>query len=344
MRRVKKATEAALAFAWWARLDDYPTALAVSRDGARAALGFGSGGLAVLDVPTGEVVERIAAHQGATLAVTWNPRSGIVTTTGEDGVARAHQRGEAITYGEPGGGWVEHAAWSPKGARLATAQGRRVAIWNEDGRAIGRTLPLDSTVTGIAWSPDGRRVAASVYGGVRLIDPLDGLVRTRLDWKGSMISVAWSPDGRFIACGCQDGTVHFWRVASGQDAMMSGYPLKPTALAWSHDTKQLATSGSPVITIWPFDGKGPEGREPIELTGHGEPVTALAYAPLVRLLASGCRGGDVAVWAPGELDAPIAQHELGGKVVAVAWAADVEREHLTLLAASDRGEVVALRM
>lgn len=55
-----------------------------------------------------------------------------------------------------------------------------------------------------------------------------------------MLSIAFAPDGRTVA-GCQDHSVHFWRVASGKDAQMCGYPAKPRQISFSWDGRWLAT-------------------------------------------------------------------------------------------------------
>ena len=70
---------------------------------------------------------------------------------------------------------------------------------------------------------------------------------------GIIVSLELSQDGDIVACGSQDNTVHFWRRSSGQDSMMSGYPGKPSSLAFDSTGKLLATSGSSVITVWSFN-------------------------------------------------------------------------------------------
>ena len=77
--------------------------------------------------------------------------------------------------------------------------------------------------------------------------------------------------------------------------MMSGYPGKPSALAFDASGTLLATSGGNTATVWSFEGNGPEGTQPGELEGHIESVTSLTFAKTGRRLASGGRDGVVVV-------------------------------------------------
>jgi len=302
---------------WTAAQSEFPTALAWCGD--ELVVGLADGTLAFHNGASGNERRRSAAHGGGVLALAVHPHEPIVASAGEEGAVRLHRGAETIDVDPVGGGWVEHLAWSPAGKRLAASQGPVVRIWSLDGRLLARSPALASTVTGLAWSRDGHRVAAACYGGVSLIDATSSTVVQQLPWKGSMLGLTWSPDGRFLATGGQDSTVHFWRMPSGDDSMMSGYPSKPTALAWSADSKRLATGGAAQITVWPFDGKGPEGREPETLEGHDDLVTALAFAPRRRTLASGCRGGRLALWPDTDTAEPVAAFELGDRVEVLAW-------------------------
>ena len=78
--------------------------------------------------------------------------------------------------------------------------------------------------------------------------------------------------------------------------MMSGYPSKPSALAFSADGSLLATNGGVRITVWSFEGDGPEGTRPGVLELHALPVSALAFSRRQRRLASGGRDSAVVVW------------------------------------------------
>ncbi len=291
---------------------------------------------------TGEIRDRRAAHDGGVLALAWHPREPLVASTGEDGAVRVHGDGHTRTFAT-GAAWVERAAWSPDGSALATTAGRWISVWTP-GAVCRATALAISTVTGLAWAPSGTRLGVACYGGVHLLDATDLRERTTLAHKGSMLGLAWSPGGKVVACGTQDATVQFWRLSTGKRAEMSGYPLKPTALSWSADGSMLATSGSPAATVWRFDGKGPEGRRPIEIVAHDQPISALAFAPLVRLLATGCRAGRLAISAPGDHPGALTAETVDGRVTAIAWAASHAGARLTAIATGESGTVAAVAL
>ena len=78
---------------------------------------------------------------------------------------------------------------------------------------------------------------------------------------------------------------------------MSGYPGKPSALAFDATGTLLATGGGEAVTVWSFQGGGPEGTRPGVLELHVQPVTTLAFARRGMRLASGARDGGVIVWS-----------------------------------------------
>ena len=54
---------------------------------------------------------------------------------------------------------------------------------------------------------------------------------------------------------------------------MSGYPAKPSSLAFDDTGTLLATGGGEAVTVWSFQGSGPEGTRPGVLEFHVQPVT-----------------------------------------------------------------------
>ena len=314
----------------------YVSALDVARDGSLGVVGLGDGRALGFDLRTGEELLSVNAHDGAVLGVSIAPDGQRFATSGQDPAAKIWARGGALERELPGGGgWVERVAWAPAGGLVATAAGKRVRLWTADGAPIVETEPLASTVTALAWRRDGAVLAAACYGGVHLLPVGAGDETRHLAWKGSLISLAWSPDARVVACGSQDASVHFWRLASGMDSQMTGYPFKPKALAWDADSKLLATSGDAVVTVWDFRGKGPEGSRPLRLEGHKGLCTCLAFSPRKGVLASGAEDTSVLLWEPRRGERPIRFAFLEDEVTALGW----HPEHHTLVGADAAGTV-----
>lgn len=306
---------------WSYQAGDYVVAAEISADGAWCALGTGAGELIGLDLATGGERFRVRAHP-AVLGVTIEPGSGRIASCGQDGKAALwSDRGERLAElagSTAGRAWVEQVAWAPRGGTLATAAGRAVRLWSDSGQLLYEAAQAESAVTGLAWRRDGGELASSSYGEVRLL-AAGGAAQRALRWKGSLISIAWSPDGKVLACGSQDCSVHFWRLPSGQDAQMSGYPFKAKALAWDRDSSLLATSGDAAVTLWDFRGKGPEGTRPLSLSAHRGLCTQLAFAPGKALLASGSADTSVLLWEPRRGERPVRFAFLQDEVTALAW-------------------------
>ncbi len=205
-------------------------------------------------------------------------------------------------------------------------------VWRSDSHP--------STVSAIAWSR--RELATACYGQATFFDASTGAARQKLEWQGSLVSMVLSPDGGIVACGSQDNSVHFWRRATGHDSMMSGYPVKPSALAFNDTGTLLATGGGEAVTAWSFRGKGPEGTRPGVLKFHVEPITTLTFAPGALRLASGACDGAVVVWAlqRNGRGRPIGAEDLGAAVAELYWRPDGN----ALAGLDARGGVTVWRM
>ena len=77
---------------------------------------------------------------------------------------------------------------------------------------------------------------------------------------------------------------------------MSGYPGKPSALAFDDTGLLLATGGGEAATVWSFKGNG-RGHPAWCSEYHSETITSLAFCAGQPRLASSARDGSVVVWA-----------------------------------------------
>ena len=311
---------------WAAEVGDYAIAGGWTPRGEALVVGDAAGGVYAFDGRSGATIwAQREAHEGGVLALAMQPNRAAFATAGQDGrvLVWSAAEGRIIQTIDIGSAWVENVAWSPDGQRLAASSSREVHAFGPDGARIWRSQPHPSTVSAIAWS-GAKELATACYGRVTFFDASTWEVRQKLEWTGSLVSMVLSPDGDIVACGSQDNSVHFWRRSTAQDSMMSGYPGKPSALAFDDTGTLLATGGGEAVTVWSFQGKGPEGTRPGVLELHVQTVTTLAFARRALRLASGGRDGAVVVWSLGRdgHGDPIGAAPVADIVGAVYWRPD----------------------
>ncbi|MEB3328463.1 MAG: WD40 repeat domain-containing protein, partial [Candidatus Sericytochromatia bacterium] len=299
-----------------------------------------------------------AAHADGLLALAWSPRGDLLATAGQDAAVRLWTAAGALAAELPQpDAWVQALTWSPDGGWLAVGCGKHLEVWDLRGpapRSLGRLGPHASTITALAWLPEDGGLAVAAYGGVTVWPaPAGGGTWERLrgaaapqprhlPFKGSLLTLAVSPDGRFYATGNQDGTVHLWYAASGEDLEMTGYPTKVRELAWDPRSRFVATGGASTVTIWDMRGRGPAGSRPLVLDAHEDFVAAIACQPGGDMLASAARDGEVCLWRPmrgpdlrgRDLQAAVT---LGEPAVAMDWRPDGRH----LVAAGRGGRLLA---
>ena len=311
---------------WSAAVGDYAIAGGWTLAGESLIVGDAEGGVYAFDGKSGaNTWAQRGVHDGGVLAVAVHPSGTAFATAGQDSQvliwsAVEGQVTQAIDFGR---GWVENVAWSPDGQWLAASCSREVRVCGADGEEVWRTDDHPSTVSAISWSNAGE-LATACYGRVSFFDAPTGELNQKMEWQGSLVSMVLSSDGGIVACGSQDNTVHFWRRSTEQDSMMSGYPGKPSSLAFDNTGTLLATGGGPSVTVWSFHRGGPEGTVPGILEFHVQPITTLSFSPGAMHLASGGGEGVTVLWAlkrDGK-GSPIGAAVVEGAVAELYWRPD----------------------
>ncbi len=306
-------------------LDDYVRDLAWAPEGRALAVAGGEGGVYLVSVAGDALdVRRLGEHLPGALAVAWAPQGPRFATSGQDGAVALWDASSGAEFKrwQPARAWSEQLAWSADGQLLASAAGRVVSLWTPSGERAFELADHPASVAGLGWGPGSQELAAACNGGV-WVHRIRAEVSTR-DYPaaGACLTVAFSPNGKLLATGMQAGAVHFWYLATGRNSAMRGYPTRVPLTGWSANSRYLATGSGNAIVVWDFAGKGPEGSQPMQLTGHTDRVDALAWQPGGPHLASGGRDWRLSLWLPGKAAQAIDAHLAAGEITALRWSPD----------------------
>ncbi len=166
---------------------------------------------------------------------------------------------------------------------------------------LSQAFQARAQLTTVAFSPNGETVAAVGNDhGVVLWDIRSGQERFPLFWNGSPITaVAFSPDGKTLAGIGDDDRITLWNALSGQERVTVSadrFGAHVTDVAFSPDSKALASIGANDARVIVWDTA--TGAARLVLSGHGDPVNAIAFSPDGKLLASGGKDSEVILWDP----------------------------------------------
>ena len=271
-----------------------PVTTAVSV-GNSIAVGFGDGSVRIFT--SGQSSDAIKAHKSIVLCMSKDGNH--ILTGGDDGrFLKISLDGVVKEIGNFGTRWVDNV--TANNGSLVCSSGKIVYLWSPNNKEP-KLFEHNSTIGGIAFDTKGKRLAVSRYDGVTLWkkDYTKKWVSSNLIWKGSHNKVSFSPDGKYLVTSMQENAIRCWRLKDKIDFAMSGYDRKIKSFAFVGETSYLATSGALGMGVaaaicWPFDGKGPMGRNPtcLTYTGNNE-VTFVESFPSEKAIFAGLSDGSV---------------------------------------------------
>ncbi len=173
-------------------------------------------------------------------------------------------------------------------------------------RARGRG---PAAIRRLAFSPDGRALATiNECGRVQIRPTVEGGgMEHDLDVGGFARTACFSPDGRHLVIGRDEPDVLLCDLDGERRGRPLGIPVRMASDVWfSPDGRTLAVSSydSGAIFLWDLEA----GRPRMILAGRSTSVTALAFAPEGRSLASAGPAG-IVIW---DLASGRPHHDLGG--------------------------------
>jgi WD40 repeat protein len=311
-----------------AAFDDYVVDLAWSPAGDAVAVAGGEGKVALARAADGGLsLEVIGEHMLGTLAVAWQPRGNVFATSGQDSaVALWDANGKPVKRWKPAPTATQALVFSPSGEMLASAAGKSVTLWTPAGDKLHAFAPAASTAVALGFDRPGSDLGVALNGEISVHRIEKSRYETRrYKWPAACLTVNFAGNGRFLASGMADGSLHFWNRSTGKDSQMRGYEGKVELVAWSDNSRYLASCTGNEVVLWDFSGRGPEGTRPIVLKGHTERVDAFAWQPGGEHFVTGGRDWRVNLWRPGKTTQPLDVQVADGEVSALRWSPDGKR-------------------
>jgi WD40 repeat protein len=262
--------------------------------GTLAAIAWTNGRVDVVDLTRRS--HSALQQRGSVDTVAFLPNGSIVTG-GSDGKVRVWHDGRVVrTIG--GRGRVKLVRPGPRGA-LAVVGGpfHKVRVRIIEGKQSS-VLP-ERGVSDVAFSPDGKLFAtASHDGGTRVYTVRKHkLVRTLRDGKKAVLEVAFSPKGMQLATAGGDGAVRIWDLRTGQRIFFfPDHVESVTSVVWRPDGSVVAdASGDHMSRLLEISGRE-AGSIAASLAGHGDAVTAVAFAHRGDTVVTGSADGTTRIW------------------------------------------------
>ncbi len=258
------------------------------------------GTIRLWDISEGRMQQVLYTNQDEIFALAASQDGSKIASTEYKGQVRVHEIYEKNVKHLTGSlGWSADVVFSPDSNKVVSwNMDGDIWIWDSSKGELTGTFKGKKNKWGmaLAWSPEGTFVAA----GRIVITIWDveskNQIRTLEGHKDFIRDIVFSPDGKYLASASMDKTVRVWDMSTGK----SLYTLEPQGLV-------IYLKSGPVTN-------------PI-----GLPMTAVAFSPDGKLLATGGADRVVRLWdlATGKVVRELKGHRMS--ITAIAFSREGKR-------------------
>lgn len=288
-------SHAHLMFCRFAQSLGYPLSMALSPNGDCVAIGVENGSIYVWEVPSGNPLLIISAHETFIFALCFSPDGQTLVSGGMNGLIKFWDL-------NTGNCWktlqIDGAVWSltfsPDGQWLISGSGgaeRRIEVWNwQTGQCLKALIGHDGQPSALALvapaqypsiqdgSNNGKllKLISGSHDAVLKIWDLDQgtCLQTLSDHQGVIFCIKLHPQGDRFATASFDHTVKIWDVTTGACLHSLRHTAEVTGVSFSPDGQLLASSSyDRTIRLWNVE----TGQCVQILQGHGDHVWAVAF-------------------------------------------------------------------
>jgi WD40 repeat protein len=272
-----------------------------SPDGSAIATASSDQTLRLWDARTFAPIAIDHGHDSEVWCAAFSPDGNLLATGGKDQLiqlwpARPHAKQRALPNDNsfipslsPDGKWL--AAFDPVGGDAV--------LLNASNGSVALRRPLNAGPF-VGFSPDGENAVAIDDGTLVFLDPRSGQTvrQTKLQGPGPVhgpfVCAGMSSDQAFLFCIDTNGGIRVWDTASGALAASAAGPAPPIRNAiLSPDARHLALSveRENCARLYNFST-----GSALELAGHRDFVSGLAFSPDSATLATGSMDGSIRLW------------------------------------------------
>lgn len=270
--------------------------------------------------------ERVVLQQGSeVISAAWSADSARFLTCSKAGEALIwNASGQGLPIRLPVAAAI--ASVSPDGKRVATASApsslgeSSVQIWPIDGKKQLLSWIKAEPVRALAWSLDGNRLALANSSGELEVNEVSDAGSTFNDRMLSPpLQIAWSPDGELIAYLGVNGRLD---LANGRGGGARTYQddVALSGIVWHGDSNHFLVFGANRARALTLDMNGLKESALV----HAQPVSAAAFSPDGKHVATGAADGIVRIWdTEGAVASVVIKRN--PRVRSVAWSPDGKR-------------------